>query len=54
MLPPRVVLNVVYAMLTDGMDSQGREEFDAKLYGWDELNQQGNKALFDKRGGEDE
>lgn len=53
MLPPRVVLNAVYAMLTDGLDSQQRDEFDASLYGWDELNKQADRKIFDIRGGED-
>lgn len=54
MLPPRVVLNAVYAMLTDGLDSKQRDEFDTQLYGWGEVNQRATKKLFDMRGGEDE
>lgn len=52
-MPPRIVLNVVYAMLVDGLDAKQRDEFDAELYGWNELNARANKALFDPRGGED-
>lgn len=50
-MPLRAVLNVVYAMLTDGMDSKQRQDFDTSLYGWDALNDQGNKVL---RGGIDD
>lgn len=53
MLPPRVVINAVYAMLTDGLSNEQRDEFDARLYGWDEINSKANKTLFDIRGGED-
>lgn len=53
MLPPRVVINAVYAMLTDGMDAEQRDEFDAELYGWNEMNTRANRALNDPRGGED-
>lgn len=47
------MINAVYAMLTDGLSSEQRDEFDAKLYGWEEINSKGNKALFDIREGED-
>ena len=53
MLPPRVIINAVYAMLTTGMSSDEHDEFDSKLYGWDELNRQADKKLFDVRGSED-
>lgn len=53
MLPPRVILNAVYAMLTTGMTGDERDEFDAQLYGWNDLNKQAEKKLFDVRGGED-
>lgn len=45
-MPVRVALNVVYAMLTDGLDSKQREEFDTRLYGWTEVNEQANRALY--------
>lgn len=56
-MPARAVLNVVYAMLTDGMDSKQRQEFDTSLYGWDALNDQANRRLRgpadeDESGGE--
>jgi hypothetical protein len=52
-LPPRVVLNAVYAMLTDGMDRKQRDDFDAELYGWTEVNQRANTRLQALSGGED-
>lgn len=53
-MPVRVVLNAVYAMLTTGMDTKEREDFDNRLYGWDALNERANRALRDmtESGGE--
>lgn len=44
-MPVRVALNVVYAMLVKGLDSKARDDFDSRLYGWDELNDLGDRAL---------
>lgn len=53
-MPARVVLNVVYAMLVDGRDEKQRRELDDKLYGFDAINEEANRALWDRResGGE--
>lgn len=54
-MPLRAVLNIVYAMLTDGLDSKQRQEFDTSLHGWDALNEQANRRLrgpADESGGE--
>lgn len=53
-MPPRILLNAVYAMLIDGLDEKQRDEFDASLYGWNEKNQQADRKIFDMRGGGDE
>lgn len=53
-MPGRAVLNVVYAMIVDGLDPKQREEIDAAIYGWGEMNDQANKTLFDRRGSEDD
>lgn len=50
-MPVRVALNVVYAMLLKGMDDKQRADFDSRLYGWDELNDLGNRALRGVMGG---
>jgi hypothetical protein len=54
-IPVRIALNVVYAMLTEKLDGEQRQEFDARLYGFDEEEKQAN-LRFSKmlRGGEDE
>lgn len=44
-MPVRVACNIAYAMLTDGLDSKQRREFDAQLYGWDADNEKANQAL---------
>lgn len=55
MLPVRTVLNVVYAMLTEKLDGEQREEFDARLYGFDKEEEQANLRLSKYlRGGVDE
>lgn len=53
-MPVRAVLNVVYAMLVDGLGSKQRQQFEASLNGWDEMNQRANRVLQDQResGGE--
>jgi hypothetical protein len=51
-MPVRIALNVVYAMLTEGLDAKQRQEFDTSLYGWGEINDRANQEL--RRGIEDE
>jgi hypothetical protein len=47
-MPVRTAVNTVYAMLTDGLDAEQRDEFDAKLHGWDELDRRANQVLWDE------
>lgn len=54
-MPLRIALNVVYAMLTEGLDAKQRHEFDESLYGWGEINERANQELrrgLDESGGE--
>lgn len=44
-MPVRIALNVVYAMLTEGLDSKQRAEFDTSLYGWGSMNDRANQVL---------
>jgi ABC-type taurine transport system ATPase subunit len=53
-MPVRAALNVAYALLVDGLDHKQREDLDARIYGWSELNTQANRKLHDPlSGGED-
>jgi hypothetical protein len=45
-MPVRVVLNVVYALMTKDMDSKQRRDFDAELYGLKAMEDRANKALW--------
>lgn len=45
-MPVRTALNVVYALLVDGMDPKDRERFDAELYGLDAESERANRALW--------
>jgi hypothetical protein len=51
-MPIRAVLNVTYALLAKGLDAKARADFDSRLYGWDELNDLGNRVLTGVSGGE--
>jgi hypothetical protein len=44
-MPPRAVLNAVYAQAVKGMDSEQRDEFDNDLYGLTAENLAANRAL---------
>lgn len=46
MLPVRLVLNITYADIVRGMDGKQREEFDAKLYGFDVASREATNALM--------
>jgi hypothetical protein len=53
-MPVRAALNVVYALLTDGLDTKQRQQFDTDLYGWGEMNDRANRTLrmgIDDEGG---
>lgn len=45
-MPVRVILNVVYFMAVEGMDTKQRKEFDDKLYGFDVQNEAGTAELW--------
>lgn len=54
---PRQALNTCYALLVEELDSKQRQDFDTRLYGWDEANIQGDAILRrplveDESGGE--
>lgn len=44
-MPPRAVLNAVYAHMVRDMNAKERRNFDAELYGWTADNQAGMRAL---------
>lgn len=54
-MPVRVALNVVYALLVEHLEGDDRDEFEARLNGWDRRDQQANmnfqRAM--RSGGED-
>lgn len=45
----RQALNTCYAMIVDGMDSDGRREFEVTLNGWGDEQDRANRALWDGR-----
>lgn len=49
-MPVRAALNLTYVLATEGMDTKQREEFDADIHGWNEMNERAQRALT---GGED-
>jgi hypothetical protein len=54
-MPLRVALNAAYAMLTQGLDAEQRQQIDEQIYGWGEMNNQANRVLrmgVDDSGGE--
>lgn len=55
MLPVRVALNVGYAVLVTGLDSEQRQDLDERLYDWNEQNQAADRRLRAEMmgGGED-
>lgn len=55
-MPVRIGLNVAYAMLADGLDSEQREELDSQLYGLAAETERANKRFQQKMmgGGEDQ
>jgi hypothetical protein len=42
----RLILNVTYARLVEGLDSKQRREFDDKLYGFDVTNREATRAMM--------
>jgi hypothetical protein len=44
-MPPRAVLNAVYAHMVRDMDPKQRRNFNAELYGWKADNDAGMRAL---------
>lgn len=49
-MPVRVALNVAYALLMEGRDKKERDEIDAKLYGWGEMNEAAERDLWQSGG----
>ena len=49
-MPVRVVLNVAYSLWTQHMTSEQRQEFDTLRYGFGEMNERANRALFTPAG----
>jgi len=47
-MPARAVLNVAYALLVQrcGDDTKARKQLDDDLYGWTEMNERANQALY--------
>ena len=45
-MPVRVALNLVYALLVKHLDAEERRKFDDELYGFTELNQRAERALW--------
>lgn len=45
MLPVRVALNVAYAVLVTGLNSEEREALDGQIYGLTEVNEAANRRL---------
>ena len=54
-MPLRMGLNVCYALLVDGLDSEQRQDLDSRIYGWGEKNESANRRLQHEMmsGGED-
>lgn len=44
-MPVRVAMNVAYAVLVDGLDTEQRQQLDEKVYGWDQKNEAANRNL---------